>query len=292
LNNYTVERTNANVITIRFRNYRPGFEQWFLLSSDRHHDSVHCDRAAEKKHLDEALKKEAIILDAGDLFDAMQGKFDPRRSMDDLRPEYRREDYYDFVVKDLADFYQPYAKNWALFGLGNHETAVLRNANTHLADRLVYELNNRGCTNSFLGGFGGWVRFMFDNDGNGPRTSLTMKYHHSGFANNAPVSKGLIGVNRQAVFLRDADIVLNGHNHENYYMAQVQEGLTHEGAVTRSYVHFIRTPGYKQSWGEASYGFDVEKLSPKPIGAAWLCIRHYCESKKIIPSVSVMMDVI
>ena len=292
MNTYTVERTNTNVITLRFKGYQSGFEQWFLLSSDRHHDSIYCDRVAEKKHLDEALRRDAIILDGGDLFDAMQGRVDPRRSMDELRPEYRVSNYYDYVVKDCADFYEPYARNWVLFGIGNHETGVIKYANTHLTDRLVYELNQRGLRNCFLGGYGGYIRLMFSNGDKGGRTSLILKYHHSGITSNAPVSKGLIGANRQAVFLRDADIVMNGHNHEDYYMAQVTEGLSHEGKITRGYIHFVRTPGYKAGWSEQSYGFDVERNTPKPIGAAWMCIKYQQTGSQFTPEVKVTVDLI
>jgi len=292
LNDYTAERTNANVITLRFDNFTSGFEQWFLLSSDRHHDSIYCDRNAEKKHLDEAVKRNAIIIDAGDLFDAMQGKFDPRRSMDELRPEYRVNNYYDYVVKDCADWYEPYAKNWLLFGLGNHETAVIKNANTHLTDRLVYELNSRGYKNSFVGGYGGWIRMLFSSGGVGGRNSIGFYYHHSGMAGNAPVTKGMIGANRQAVFIPDADVILNGHNHEDYYTAQVRQRLTIAGNINHEYTHFVRTPGYKKSWGEASYGFDVEKLQPKPIGAAWMKISYENIGKSARPHVSITMDMV
>ena len=106
MNNYSAERTNANVLTLRFPEFTAGFEQWFLLSSDRHHDSIYCDRKNEKKHLDEALTKEAIILDAGDAYDLMQGKHDPRKNYDELRPEYKQGKYYDVVIDDCIDFYE------------------------------------------------------------------------------------------------------------------------------------------------------------------------------------------
>jgi len=48
----------------------------------------------------------------GDWFDAMQGKFDPRRNMDELRPEYRTEKYFDVVVESSAEFLKPYAKKY------------------------------------------------------------------------------------------------------------------------------------------------------------------------------------
>lgn len=82
----------------------PGWSQWFLFQSDNHHDSPLCNRELEAEHLQEAVKRDAMIMVMGDLFDAMQGRFDPRRSMEELRPEYRRSDYYDAIVNDTCQF--------------------------------------------------------------------------------------------------------------------------------------------------------------------------------------------
>jgi hypothetical protein len=291
LNNYSAERTNANVLTLRFPEFTTGFEQWFLLSSDRHHDSIYCDRKNEKKHLDEALTKEAIIFDAGDAYDLMQGKHDPRKNYDELRPEYKQGKYYDVVIDDCINFYEPYAKNWVLFGMGNHETAVIRNADTDPTTRTVLELKRRGNDNCFVGGYGGWVRLLFSS-GKGGRCSIDYYYHHSGLAGNAPVSKGLIGANRQAVVIPDAQVIHNGHNHEDYYMAQVRERLTVTGNVTHDYTHFVRTPGYKQAWRDSSYGFDKETGNPKPIGAAWMRVTYDRDGHTAFPHILITMDLV
>ena len=58
--------------------------------------------------LQTAVDRNAMIFLFGDVFDAMQGRFDPRRSLDELRPEYRRSDYFDFVVKDAARILSPF----------------------------------------------------------------------------------------------------------------------------------------------------------------------------------------
>ena len=60
-----------------FDNCVSGQEFWFLLSSDRHHDSIHCDQRFERSHLEELKDKGGLCIDDGDMFDAMQGKFDP-----------------------------------------------------------------------------------------------------------------------------------------------------------------------------------------------------------------------
>lgn len=241
-----------------------------MLSSDTHIDSKYCNRDLLFHHLELAKKRNALILDFGDLFDAMQGKFDPRRSADELRPEYLRSDYYDFVVSDVANMLEPYAKNIVLLGLGNHETGVIKNMNTNLTDRLVYELNHRGGS-IVPGAYGGWVRFMFNVSGR-PQGSKKLYYHH-GYGGEAPVTKGVIQTARQAEFLPDADIVVNGHNHNAYHVPRARKRISNKGVEYYDNLHFIRTPGYKRP-SDARYGFDVERLpTPKSNGCVWMVMR-------------------
>jgi len=222
--------------------------------------------------LQEAVNKNAMIFLFGDVFDAMQGRFDPRRSLDELRPEYRRNDYYDFVVKDVAKILSPFAKNIVLISDGNHETATLKNSNISLIDRLVWMLNTQYGGNIQHGGYGGWVRFMFEG-ASGGRSSIKMKYHH-GFGGDAPVTRGVIQTNRQAVYLNGADIVVNGHSHNAYYVPIVQESLSDAGKVIFSTQHHIRTPGYKSEYNDGTTGWAVEKgMVPKPLGGAFVTLR-------------------
>lgn len=55
-NKYVFETISPNVHRFVFE-VKPGFEQWFLLSGDRHHDNEFCRRDLEKKHLDEAVAR-------------------------------------------------------------------------------------------------------------------------------------------------------------------------------------------------------------------------------------------
>jgi len=238
--------------------------------ADVHFDSAVCDRTALKEDLDKAKNQDALICVFGDWFDAMQGRFDPRRSMDELRPEYRREDYYDFVVKDSARFLEPYKNNILVMARGNHETSVLRHANTDLMDRLIYELNRDIVFEDHIqiGGYGGWIRFMillFNH-----RTSVKIKYFH-GSGGEAPVTRGVIQTNRQAVFLPDADVVVNGHNHHEYILPITRERISNKGNPFFDLQWHIRIPGYKQSYGDGTSGWDVTRGGvPKPIGSVWL----------------------
>ena len=74
---WTVERTNENVLTVRV-NYREDSEFWVLLTADVHWDNPHCDRTLYRRHLDLAKERDAAILNVGDWFCAMQGKYDKR----------------------------------------------------------------------------------------------------------------------------------------------------------------------------------------------------------------------
>lgn len=267
----TIETTQQGAVTTARVDYSGGNSEHLLfLSSDLHIDSIACNREKLINDLAEAKARNARILLFGDIFDAMQGRFDPRRSLDELRPEYRRQDYYDFVVKDVARILGPYAKNIMLITPGNHETAVLKNASISLIDRLVYVLNMEYGGKVLQGGYGGWVRFMLSNGEQGGRLSIKLKYHH-GFGGDALVTRGVIHTNRQQVYINDADIIVNGHNHNAYYVPIVSESVSDSGKVVYHNTHHIRTPGYKQDYGDGMNGWAVEKgMVPKPLGGAFV----------------------
>ncbi len=204
----TIEQTSRAVTTIRME-VSSGWEQWFLLRADAHHDNKHCLQDVERKHLEQAKARQALILDFGDLFCAMQGKWDKRADQSQLREELRGNNYLDLLVQTTSDFYSPYAKLFALLGQGNHETAILKYHQTNLTDRLAERLKALS-SSVVVGGFSGWVRFIFSYQNSGNLCSRVLKWHH-GYGGDAPVTKGTIQTNRMAVYLPDADFVVTGH---------------------------------------------------------------------------------
>jgi predicted phosphodiesterase len=281
-----IEKTSANVLTVRFDNVSTGWGRKILLTSDRHHDSVHCDRKLEKKHLDQALEDNALIIDVGDLFDAMQGKFDPRRSYDNLRPEYKSNTYLDDIVTDGGLFYAPYAKNWLVVGRGNHDQTVLKNCGTDLISNLVYRMNAEGGGDAQAGGYGGWIRFLFVVNKT-RRMSVKLKYYH-GSGGGGPVTRGVIQTNRQAVYLPDADIVVNGHTHDAWTVPIARERLSDKGFVGKDVCWYVRTPTYQEDYGDGSGGWHVERGGPpKPKGCGWIQLFYENERMKIQPWVDV-----
>lgn len=279
-----IEKNSVNVLTVKFDNVREGWEKWFLLSSDRHHDSGDCNRELEVEHLELAEKRNAHVLDFGDLFDAMQGKYDPRRSYPEMRDEYVKRmkneqlGYLDVISKDAVDFYTPYAKLFIMIAKGNHETAIDSHNDTDLIDRLVSNLNITAKTQIYKGCYGGWVRFNFV-IGKTQCESVNLKYFH-GSGGGGPVTKGTIQSNRQAVFLPDAQIIVNGHIHESWLLALKRERLSDRGVVSQDLQYHVRTGTYKDDYKDGSGGWHVERgAPPKPMGAVWL--RFYYDRRHV-----------
>lgn len=119
--NWTFGRVSRNVHRFDIKLPHADNEFRALLTSDCHWDNPHCEQDRMKKLFDQALELDAPILDIGDFFCAMQGKYDKRASKSDLRPEHQCSDYLDALVRTAAEWLQPYSKILTLRGEGNHE---------------------------------------------------------------------------------------------------------------------------------------------------------------------------
>jgi hypothetical protein len=280
-----IEKVTGNpVLNIYFEDVRQGWEKWFLLSSDRHHDSIQCNRDLEIRHLEEARQRKAHILDFGDLFDAMQGKYDPRRSYPEMKKEYlqvmtdKKIGYLDAIVEEAVEFYSPYADMMALVSKGNHEVSISNHNDTDLLERFIFGINTKAGTQVYKGTYGGWVQFRFTMQGT-QRQTIKLKYFH-GSGGGGPVTKGTIQSNRQAVFLPDADIVVNGHIHESWTLSIPRERISEQGVIGQDIQTHLRTPTYKNDYGDGSGNWHVERgAPPKPMGCIWM--RMWWERKAI-----------
>ena len=266
-NHVELEQNSPNVHTIRFQNVRAGWEQWILLTSDRHHDSVDTDTDLERKHLELALDRDALIFDAGDLNDVMQGPGDKRGAKDKLKGTLQTQGYFNEVVNDAYKFYHPYADRFVMMGLGNHETAVMKYFNINLTQSITERLRDNGGI-TLMGGYGGWVRFMFHIQKT-VQTSKRMKYYH-GTGVSPLMSFGTLHIRRQASYLPDADIVWNGHTHDAFVIPVQRERVSDAGTPYQDTVWYLRSPSYKDEYKDGSGGFAVERIGgPKPIGCVW-----------------------
>lgn len=269
MNPYTVSKTAKNVLRIAFDNISAGWEQWIMLSSDRHHDNLGCRRRLERKQLEQVIERGALILDFGDLFCAMQGKYDPRKSMEDIRPEDVGEDYLDRIVLHAAEDYAPYAKHWVMMAWGNHESKIRKHNGVDLVNNLIFRMNTAHGGNIQRGWYGGFVQFSFRANKT-KRSSRTMYYFH-GSGGGAPVTRGTIQHNRQAVYAPDADILVNGHIHQTWVLPRKRLRITTHGKPYQDLQWHVRTPGYLDSYGDGSEGWEVERGSdPRAQGCVWI----------------------
>jgi predicted phosphodiesterase len=266
---YSLERTNADVLTIRHNDIALGWEQRYLLIADVHWDNPHCDRKMLDRHLTEALERNAGILCFGDWFCAMQGKYDKRSNKESIRPEHKTGNYIDSIVDTAADYLKPYSERFLMLSDGNHETSIRSHLETDLLARLCQQASIQHM------GYSGFVRFMFQRKA-GMRSTRRLYFHH-GAGGGGPVTKGTIQTNRRAASV-DADIFVSGHIHESWALENVIVKMNDSGQVTLSTQTHVQLPTYKQEFNMQG-GFHIEKgRPPKPLGGWWL-VFHYDPSQ-------------
>jgi len=244
----------------------------FLLLSDIHFDNPKCDRVLLKKHLDQALKRNAKVLINGDLFCIMQGLTDKRHNKSDLMERHRGANYFDLVIEDACEFFKPYKDILLMVGYGNHETSVIKKGEHDILANFVYRMKYEHQASIRLGGYGGWVVFK-PKRGN-KCISIKMKYYH-GTGGGGPVTKGVIQNQRMNAMIHGADIVWQGHVHELYHHRDMVEYLdvhSRTGYVVKTRaVHHIRTSTYKDEYEQGLKGWHVERgAPPKPLGGYWM----------------------
>jgi len=239
----------------------------FFLCSDQHFDSKHCDRALLKSHLDEAKGSNVPILFFGDWWDAMQMNTDKRASKSSLRARYM-DAYLDDLVDETVEFLEPYAHNIVMWSWGNHETSILRHAETKLITRAIELLRLKTKASICEMPYRGWVIVHMNYKGGGNATTFKMAYTH-GEGGSAPVTRGVIKTNRRAVFYPDANVVVGGHIHEGWSVSVPRYRISAKGSVYQDEQLHIQLPTYKTE--VISDGWEAEKgFGPATKGGVWL----------------------
>lgn len=245
-----------------------GKELKVCFMSDLHWDNPKCNRELLKQHLDRCLEENRYVQINGDMFCLMQGKYDPRRSKRDIRPEHNKVNYIDAVIQDAVEWFAPYKDILLHIGYGNHETAILKNLETDPLQRFVDLFNYTHKVNVALGGYGGWITFRIQGwESSGRKASVTA-YHFHGSGGGGPVTKGTIQNQRQMATIEGADMILMGHVHELYTMVHSTKYLLADKYVpTHREVHHFRTGCYKDEYGDGYGGWHIERgAPPKPLG--------------------------
>ncbi len=243
-------------------------EQDVLMISDVHFDNPKCDRKLLKKHLDEAKRRNAKVLINGDLFDVMQGKNDKRGQKQDVRPEYLVKDYYNAVINDALEFFEPYADNLAFVSYGNHETSIIKHLEVDVLAQFVTLMKYKFNSPVQLGDYTGYITLDYAQS---HRSNITFViYYHHGFGGGGVVTRGVIQNQRKDASIEGVDCIWMGHVHELYHLITIKDVYNRNSKMggTRT-VHHIRTSTYKQESG--GNGWHEERGAPnKPLGGYWM----------------------
>lgn len=261
---WTTKKLNASVSLVEYESR----ELVAFVTSDWHWDSIKCDRDLLRSDLMIAKKINAPVFVFGDLFDAMGGKYDPRGSKDELRPELLAGNYFDEAIEQCADWLTPFAGSIAMISPGNHETAIRKRQETCMTTRLVERLKAAGSPVQ-QGGYAGWVMFRARRGNKGSNT-YRLWYHH-GYGGGGPITRGTIDFSRYMIDV-DADAIVSGHVHQKTLIEAQRQRITQTGTPTTSPVYLIRSASYKNE--SLTDGWAVEKgMSARPLGGWWVRLR-------------------
>lgn len=273
---WSFQEIDSNIHILKFDITKANSDLKVLWLADLHWDNPKCDRAMLKRHMDEALEYDAPIFVIGDLFCAMQGKYDRRSNKSDVRPEHQSGDYLDKLVETASEWFAPYSQNLVLIGQGNHESAIRDRHETCLLDRLAYRLRAEGGLTR-MGGYDGWVRIMLETH-KGHRDSWVGYYHH-GAGGGGPVTKGIIDFNRLAEQVV-ADFFVMGHVHRSMTVENVVRQLNIANRVEIVDRDYVRLSTYKEE-ASSGHGFATERMmGSRPLGGKWLNIRMHYDGKR------------
>lgn len=284
---WALETVRPDSHILRFDQVGAGWERWIMLSSDRHWDNIHSEHDLMLRHLEMAKERDALIVDAGDFFCAMQGRGDPRASGDALRPEHKTDRYLDSLVDTAGEFFAPYARHFAIVGHGNHETKVLKHYGTDLIDRVTAKMRDAGGV-TVPGAYMGWVTMRFAMQKTVSLRKVLHYYHGSG--GGGPVTRGVIQSNRMAVNLPDAHIVMSGHTHDSWVVNVVRQRVSLNGVPFKDMAYHVRIPTYKDEF-KAGMGYAVERgMNPKPLGCYFLRMRYHEDNIELLPIPEVVAE--
>jgi len=263
---WSISKAGDNAYSMRLDCGRAGDVRRVLLLADIHWDSAHCRWDLLKSTLDQAKVEGAPVVIAGDFFDAMGGKWDPRASHDAMRDIHRGGNYLDLLVTTAAEWLKPYSENLALISYGNHETSIRKRHEVDLLQRLCQELRREGSPVE-CGPYWGFVVFNVEFAGSKTqRDTVTLCYHH-GYGGGGEITRGLIDHSRTRS-MYSADVYLSGHIHRRNQDENILTSVTARGIVERRKQLFLRASCWKDESGD---GWHVQMgRAARPIGGWWL----------------------
>jgi hypothetical protein len=279
---YQIRKVNKMVIEISVllpEKYDPDWSFDLALFSDLHWDNPHSLRKLYRQHLDEAKRRNALIGFNGDVFCAMQGRYDPRSSKSDIRAEHLGSNYLDLLVDTFVEYHKDVAHLMAWFGKGNHETSIHKRQETNLVQRSCDMLRWKHDGRMIPMGYHGFIviRFLTGGFERGASAKTKVKtrerfvlyQHHGKFG--GVVSKGTQSATRHGLWVPNCDWVFTGHTHDRWSLDQPYLHLNPVSLDVKTRVtEHLKGASYKLKY-DKDYSWEVEKaLGPKPAGGYFI----------------------
>lgn len=249
------------VVELRFPSDRP---TWIACFSDLHLDGPDHDREALIRDLEYAKKRGARILVGGDVFTAIFPK-DKRYSVQHGKGR-GHDALIDEAVKGGFKVLRPYADYIDMIGEGNHDVVPLKEHYTDMVNSLrlkLQEVRKASLPRIRHGGYCGFIIMRFHTGSR--RVSDTWYWHH-GAGGNAPVTRGMIDMNRLIASNR-ASVYWIGHKHTNvsdiprvreldragnYQTTNIIQMVT-AGYGGRDEAEEYEEDGYVHDWGQEKF---------------------------------------
>jgi predicted phosphodiesterase len=244
-----------------------------MFLGDLHLDSNYTNRKALKRALDQAVAEDAPIVILGDVFDAMQSKGDRRASKAALVRQYHgRDDYLNAMLEDAEEFLRPYARHVWIMLHGNHDADMVKYHETDLLRLLSVSLNRDGASIA-TPGYQTHVAIK-------PRIStskyadLVLGWVTHGSGGSSPVTGGVIGASRRAVYIPQADFFVSGHLHRPFDFPTGQVRVSQAGHVYKQRVRHVQVGAWKDESVNDPTWANQKGMQPMPVGPAfWLELR-------------------
>jgi len=88
------------------------------------------------------------------------------------------------------------------------------------------------------------------------------------------------------VFVENADMIWQGHVHNDYELTYMTERLSLHNIIELKEVVHVRTATYKEEYNDGKGGWHVERgAGPKPLGGRWLHLTPtlpHAETAKVV----------
>ena len=251
----------------------------FGFFSDVHIDSA--THAAKQFDYDitEAVDRDCRLYIGGDLGELILPGDQKRYSKG--RDIIEGDAALNMIQEMYFDKFRPYVDYIDWIGWGNHEDAALKYNNYDVIRGVITLLNHERAKSLppiHHGGYKSYIRWRFSH-GENRNTKTVDVLHFHGKGGSAPVTKGMIDINRLRAYYV-ADVYWLGHKHTNIADPDSKIELAQNDRIKRKQVIAFFTAGYQESYKQEDYNragyvrnFEDTQLGGTTTGCAMLEVR-------------------